>query len=344
MPKGSKVLMADDDKMLLDMYKERLELAGYVVQSYYNGEDAIAHVHDFQPDIIMLDVMMPKMNGYETLASLKSDPTTKGIPVVMLSALMRDFNREKAVEGGAEDYLIKSEAMPSDVITKIEQVLQKFGKGSVSVPGAPAPSSQPTTPQPEPAAAPQNSPASAPVPSAPAPVAPMPPVPAPEAGFAPKLPVEGQGSSDLDQTKEPIMPDANPTGGSPDLGGKVFTTPSGDVQNSDLNKTEDDPTSTENSGDTLIFEPDQSEDKIDSGNSNPVPEPPKVEVAQVTEIAPTPVVTNTETNSVPESPVAEEVTLDEVAKTNWIVPVIVALIIILLVVGGITFYFAFMKK
>jgi twitching motility two-component system response regulator PilH len=135
MPKGSRVLMADDDNMLLDMYKERLELAGYNVESHGNGEELLAHVQDFNPDIIMLDVMMPKMNGYETLASLKSDPTTKSIPVVMLSALMRDFNREKAVEGGAEDYLIKSEAMPSDVIMKIEQVLQKYGKGLTPVPG-----------------------------------------------------------------------------------------------------------------------------------------------------------------------------------------------------------------
>lgn len=132
MPKGSKVLMADDDKMLLDMYKERLELAGYMVETGFNGEEILTKVRDFAPDIIMLDVMMPKMNGYETLASLKSDPLTKNIPVVMLSALMRDFNREKAVEGGAEDYLIKSEAMPSDVITKIEQVLQKYGKVAVN--------------------------------------------------------------------------------------------------------------------------------------------------------------------------------------------------------------------
>ncbi|MEI6040089.1 MAG: response regulator [Candidatus Berkelbacteria bacterium] len=148
MPKGSKVLMADDDKMLLDMYKERLELAGYVVNSNGNGEEALASVRDFQPDIIMLDVMMPKLNGYETLASLKSDPATKDIPVVMLSALMRDFNREKAVEGGAEDYLIKSEAMPSDVITKIEQVLQKYGKGSTPVPGAPAAPAQAVSAEP----------------------------------------------------------------------------------------------------------------------------------------------------------------------------------------------------
>ena len=147
MPKGSKVLMADDDKMLLDMYKERLELAGYNVESAYNGEELLGKVHDFSPNIIMLDVMMPRMNGYETLASLKSDPSTKNIPVVMLSALMRDFNREKAVEGGAEDYLIKSEAMPSDVITKIEQVLQKYGSVA-AVSSAPAPAAQPAPIQP----------------------------------------------------------------------------------------------------------------------------------------------------------------------------------------------------
>ena len=138
MPKGSKVLMADDDKMLIDMYKERLELAGYTVEIGRNGEEALAKIHDFQPDIVMLDVMMPKLNGYETLASIKSDPQTKDIPVIMLSALMRDFNREKAVESGADDYLIKSEAMPADVITKIEQVLQKYGKGSTTVPGTTA--------------------------------------------------------------------------------------------------------------------------------------------------------------------------------------------------------------
>jgi twitching motility two-component system response regulator PilH len=151
MPKGSKVLMADDDKMLLDMYKERLELASYVVDGCSNGEEALAHVRDFNPDIILLDIMMPKMNGYETLASLKSDPTTKNIPVVMLSALMRDFNREKAVEGGAEDYLIKSEAMPSDVITKIEQVLQKYNQSSATA--------QPTQPVPAPMATPNTPPA-----------------------------------------------------------------------------------------------------------------------------------------------------------------------------------------
>lgn len=147
MPKGSRILMADDDKMLIDMYRERLELAGYQVTICRNGEETLAKIREEKPDIILLDIMMPKANGYEVLASLKSDPQTKDIPVVMLSALMRDFNREKAVEAGADDYLIKSEAMPSDVITKIEQVLQKYGKGTTPLPGAtPPPAVAPVAP------------------------------------------------------------------------------------------------------------------------------------------------------------------------------------------------------
>lgn len=152
MPKGSRVLMADDDKMLIDMYKERLELAGYIVTLCRNGEEALGKIREVKPDIVLLDIMMPKINGYEALASIKSDPATKDIPVIMLSALMRDFNREKAVEAGADDYLIKSEAMPADVITKIEQVLAKYGKSAtLPTPGAispniPAPSATPPGP------------------------------------------------------------------------------------------------------------------------------------------------------------------------------------------------------
>jgi len=128
MPKGTKILMVDDDKMLIDMYKERLELAGYQVEISRDGEEGLAKVHQTKPDVVLLDIMMPKVNGYEALASLKSDPTTKDIPVIILSALMRDVNKAKAVEAGADDYIIKSEAMPVDVIKKVEAVLKKYNK------------------------------------------------------------------------------------------------------------------------------------------------------------------------------------------------------------------------
>lgn len=136
MPKGTKVLMVDDDKMLLDMYKERLELAGYNVVGVTNGEECLAKIQEVKPDIVLLDIMMPKINGYDTLASIKSDPATKDTPVIILSALVRDINKSKAVEAGADDYIIKSEVMPADVIKKIETVLGKYHK---DIPQAPAP-------------------------------------------------------------------------------------------------------------------------------------------------------------------------------------------------------------
>ncbi|MBM2821096.1 MAG: hypothetical protein HW405_856 [Candidatus Berkelbacteria bacterium] len=136
MPRGTKILMVDDDKMLIDLYKERLELAGYHVDISRDGEEGLAMVHKAKPDLVLLDIMMPKVNGYEALASIKSDPATKDIPVIILSALMRDINKSKAVESGADDYIIKSEAMPADVIKKIEAVLKKYNK---SAPVAPMP-------------------------------------------------------------------------------------------------------------------------------------------------------------------------------------------------------------
>lgn len=145
MANAIKILMVDDDKMLIDMYKERLELAGFQVEVSRDGEEGLAKVHQVKPDIVLLDIMMPKVNGYEALAAIKSDPATKNTPVIILSALMRDINKSKAVEAGADDYIIKSEAMPVDVIKKVEAVLKKYHKDVPAAPAAvaekPAPSS-----------------------------------------------------------------------------------------------------------------------------------------------------------------------------------------------------------
>jgi len=129
-PKNIKVLMVDDDQMLLDLYTERLKIAGFEVIGASNGEDCLKKVNEVRPDIVLLDIMMPKVNGYDTLAALKSDPQTKDIPVIILSALVRDVNKSRALEAGADDYIIKSEVLPVDVISKIEAVLAKYQKNS----------------------------------------------------------------------------------------------------------------------------------------------------------------------------------------------------------------------
>lgn len=125
MPKGSHILLADDDKNLVEMYGERFKLSGYKVTIACNGEDALREVEKDRPDIILLDVMMPKLDGYGALSALKSDPKTKDIPVIMLSALIQDLNMKKASELGADEYLIKSEIMPGQVVAQIEKFLTK---------------------------------------------------------------------------------------------------------------------------------------------------------------------------------------------------------------------------
>jgi len=191
MPKGTKVLLVDDDKMLIELYKERLELAGYQVEISRDGEEGLAKIHQVKPDLVLLDIMMPKVNGYEALASIKSDPATKDTPVIILSALMRDINKSKAIESGADDYIIKSEAMPADVIKKIEAVLKKYKKDIpvATTPNMPTP---PVAPLPGPPASPnplrreasRGEPPAPPVPPEPPAVQAVPP-PAPPAPPAP---------------------------------------------------------------------------------------------------------------------------------------------------------------
>ena len=174
MPKGTKILVVDDDKMLVELYKERLELAGYQVEVSRDGEEGLAKIHQAKPDLVLLDIMMPKVNGYEALASIKSDPSTKDTPVIILSALMRDINKTKAIESGADDYIIKSEAMPVDVIKKIEAVLKKYNKS------APLPETKESPAEPEKPATPTAIPGPPPAPPAPAPEPPVPPANPPQ--------------------------------------------------------------------------------------------------------------------------------------------------------------------
>lgn len=200
MPKGTKVLLVDDDKMLVELYKERLELAGYQVEVSRDGEEGLAKIHQVKPDLVLLDIMMPKVNGYEALASIKSDPSTKDIPVIILSALMRDINKTKAIESGADDYVIKSEAMPADVIKKIEAVLKKYNKATPESKTPPSGNS-PEPPTPPPAAVP--GPPAAPVEPPPTPEPPK--TPAQEIQFEPAA-----GGQDI--AKPPATPQAVPQG------------------------------------------------------------------------------------------------------------------------------------
>lgn len=126
--KKKKILLVDDDKTFCEMYKLRLEASGYEVVIAEDGEKALVLAMDEKPDVILLDIMMPKINGLDVLDLLKTTPETKEIPVIVLTALIKDINEIRSLMSGAASYLVKSEIMPAQVVEKIEEVLQKKSK------------------------------------------------------------------------------------------------------------------------------------------------------------------------------------------------------------------------
>ncbi len=124
MANNKTVLIIDDDTTLCDMYTEELRAKGYDVKKTHNGVNGLSSAIKEQPDIILLDIMMPKMNGFDTLKKLKANAKTSKIPVIILSALMQEENKKQALSLGAAQYLSKSEVKPMDVVQDIVLLLK----------------------------------------------------------------------------------------------------------------------------------------------------------------------------------------------------------------------------
>lgn len=119
------ILLVDDDLTLREMYAERLKAEGFSVEMAKDGEEALQKATELRPNVILLDVMMPKMNGLDVLKQLRSQPDTQNTPVIVLTALIQDREKMESITRGADDYIVKSETMPGDVIQKIHAVLEK---------------------------------------------------------------------------------------------------------------------------------------------------------------------------------------------------------------------------
>lgn len=128
MAKKLKILIVEDDTSLREMYATRLSLNDYEVLQAEDGEKGLDVAVKEGPDLILLDIMMPKISGMDVLDILKSTPTTKDIPVIVLTALTQESVKAKGLVYGAEDYLMKSQTMPGQVVEKIENVLKKYNK------------------------------------------------------------------------------------------------------------------------------------------------------------------------------------------------------------------------
>jgi len=129
-----KILIIEDDPLVARMYQKALSLEKLSVVVARNGQEGIKKAEEVKPDLILLDIMMPEMNGIEALEALKSDNELKSVPVIMLTNLSGTQDAELALKKGAVAYMVKSEYKPKEVVEKVKQVLAKRGSASDSEP------------------------------------------------------------------------------------------------------------------------------------------------------------------------------------------------------------------
>lgn len=121
--KNKTILLVEDDDNLAGVYETRLQAEGFNTKRVANGEDALAAALQVKPDLILLDVMMPKVSGFDVLDILRNTPETQTVKIIMLTALSQDSDRERAKSLGVDDYLVKSQVVIADVVDKIKQHL-----------------------------------------------------------------------------------------------------------------------------------------------------------------------------------------------------------------------------
>ena len=121
------ILVAEDERDIRDLIVITLQLNGFEVVDVPNGEKAVEKATEINPDLILMDVRMPKMTGLEACAELKKDDRTKNIPVIFLSARGQEAEISDGLEVGAEEYILKPFA-PDKLIERVNQILIKYGK------------------------------------------------------------------------------------------------------------------------------------------------------------------------------------------------------------------------
>lgn len=126
--KKSHVLIVEDDEFLANIYKTKFEMEGFRVTHADNGEMGLDEAKKKKPNIILLDILMPKMDGFAVLEKLKADKTTKDIPVILLTNLGQKDDVERGLEMGAVDYLIKAHFKPSETVAKVRDILKNKTK------------------------------------------------------------------------------------------------------------------------------------------------------------------------------------------------------------------------
>lgn len=125
-PKKSKILLIEDERVLVEMYQIKFKVAGLNLLVAYGGYEGLSIAKKQKPNLILLDIRMDDLDGFEVLKRLKHDPSLVDIPVFLLTNVGEKDNAAKGVELGAEQYLIKAELLPQEVVNKVMERLNKL--------------------------------------------------------------------------------------------------------------------------------------------------------------------------------------------------------------------------
>lgn len=121
---GETILIVEDTELLRRIYQDKLTQEGYQTLTAADGLECLNAIRANKVDLVLLDLIMPRMSGLEALAAIKADPRTKDVPIIILSNLGQDADIQRGLDMGASDYLIKNSAKPADVSAKISATLQ----------------------------------------------------------------------------------------------------------------------------------------------------------------------------------------------------------------------------
>lgn len=119
----AKILIVEDDPLIVKIYTTRLTADGYEVSSAENGEDGLKLAEQNPPDLVVLDIMMPRMDGFAVLGKLRANPQMKQIPIIVYSNLAQEEEIKRAKESGATEFVIKANVTPTEMVAKIKQYL-----------------------------------------------------------------------------------------------------------------------------------------------------------------------------------------------------------------------------
>lgn len=120
---AQRILLVEDDDALANVYITRLQAEGFDTRRVANGEEALAAALSYHPSLILLDVMMPKVSGFDVLDILRNTPETANLKIIMLTALSQPSDKDRAESLGVDDYLVKSQVVIADVIERIKHHL-----------------------------------------------------------------------------------------------------------------------------------------------------------------------------------------------------------------------------